>query len=143
MEQTFLYKLYYCTIQVYLLKTHSNSLPNSTFICSLCFRTSRIRYYRIILQHSERQHTNNILVIGEFNFRYIQSFAAIQFLFVLQNIVVKEFLQFFVTIVDTELFKRIDREILYLRENKKKKENKKKCWLNELNRTNIMTNKKK
>lgn len=99
-------------IQV-LAENASFIYPDSTFKYNYSFEFGGSDNNTVFYFTTLRQHTNNILVIGEFNFRHIQSFSAIQFLFVLQNIVVKEFLQFLVTIVDTELFKRIDREILY------------------------------
>lgn len=68
-------------------------------------------YKNGMLTMREDSFTNNVLIIGELNFGYIQSFAAVQFLFVFQNVVVEEFLQFLVTIIDAELFERIDRKI--------------------------------
>lgn len=61
--------------------------------------------------HVSTATTDDILVVGELNFRYIQSFATVQLLFVFQNVVVEEFLQLFVTIIDAELLERIDRKI--------------------------------
>lgn len=61
--------------------------------------------------------TNDVLIIGEFDFRYIQSFATIQFLFVLQNIVVEELLQLLVTIIDAKLFEWINGKVFCRVEN--------------------------
>lgn len=49
-------------------------------------------------------HTNDVLIVREFNFGHIQALAPIQLLLVLQDIVIEEFLQFFIAIVDAELF---------------------------------------
>ena len=55
---------------------------------------------------------NDILIVRERNLRHIETFALIQLLFVLQNVIVEELLQLLVAVVDAELFKRVDSEVL-------------------------------
>lgn len=51
------------------------------------------------------------MIIGELDFGHVQAFAAIQLLFVLQNVVVEEFLKLLVAVINAKLLKGINGEV--------------------------------
>lgn len=81
------------------------------FFCKMSGRSSRQSCF--LVEEIEKtdvfnfEEFNTILIIDELNFRHIQCFIAIKFLFVLQDPFVEELLKFLVTVVDAKLFERI------------------------------------
>lgn len=77
-----------------------------------------LRQLRFLIQQGENairlgfDQFDNVLIVGESNFRHIEAFALIQFLFVLQDVVVEELLELLIAVVDAELLERVHCEVL-------------------------------
>ena len=59
---------------------------------------------------------NTILIVNKGNFLDTQAFLFIQILFIFEDPLIEKLLQFFVTIINTELFKTVDSKVFETRD---------------------------
>lgn len=80
-------------------------------------RERRLGQFRLFVEQRENadglglDQLDDVLVVGELDLGHVQTFAPVQLLLVLQNVVVEELLQFLVAVVDAKLLKRVGLEV--------------------------------